>query len=76
MYRGFAANPGTRRVNIVASSLLIEAGMGDTKFKALMVALVVGAVGVFLKGAWDDAQEQIQEAANPPYRWSDKNRWE
>lgn len=50
--------------------------MGDTKFKALMVALVVGAVGVFLKGAWDDAQEQIQEAANPPYRWSDKNRWE
>lgn len=50
--------------------------MEDRKFKALMVAFAVGAAGVFLKGAWDDAKEQAEEAANPPYRWTDKNRWE
>ncbi|HEX9227871.1 MAG TPA: hypothetical protein VF885_14700 [Arthrobacter sp.] len=46
--------------------------MGDKTIKTLLVALVVGAVGVFFKTAWDDAEE----AAEPSYRWFDKNRWE
>lgn len=50
--------------------------MGDLKFKALVVALAAVPVGMFLKGAWDDAKKQAEEAANPPYRWTDKNRWE
>lgn len=50
--------------------------MEDKTLKVLLVAFAVGTVGVFLKSAWNDAKEQAEEAANPPYRWTDKNRWE
>jgi hypothetical protein len=50
--------------------------MGDKTGKELMVLLAVGAGGVFLKNAWDDAKKQAEKAANPRSRWTDKNRWE
>lgn len=43
---------------------------------AVFVAIGVGLVGIFLKSAWNDAKKQAEEAANPPFRWTDKNRWE
>jgi hypothetical protein len=50
--------------------------MEDKTVKRLVLLSAVGAVGMFLKGAWDDAKEQAVEAANPRFRWTDKNRWE
>ncbi|CAH0136401.1 hypothetical protein SRABI26_00358 [Arthrobacter sp. Bi26] len=43
---------------------------------AVLGAILVGSIGLFFKDAWDDAQEQAEEAANPRVRWTDKNRWE
>lgn len=44
----------------------------------LAVGVAFGAVlvTIFLKSAWNDAKKQAEEAANPPFRWTDKNRWE
>lgn len=50
--------------------------MGNKTFKALMLALVAVPVALFLKGAWGDAKEQAEEAANPHVRWFDENRWD
>lgn len=50
--------------------------MENKTLKVLLAAFAVGVVGVFLRGAWNDAKEQAEEAANPAYRWTDKNRWE
>lgn len=66
------AEPCESRANIVETSLLIEAGVKDKTIMTLMAAVVVGAVGLFFKGAWNDAEED----AKPSYRWFDKNRWE
>jgi hypothetical protein len=38
--------------------------------------IVFGSMGVFFKGAWDDAQQQVEEAADPHVRWTDAARWE
>lgn len=50
--------------------------MGEKTVKAVMLALLAVPVGLFLKGAWDDAKEQAEEAANPHVRWTDAARWE
>lgn len=42
----------------------------------VMGALVTALVASFLKNAWDDAQKQAYEAANPRVRWTDAARWE
>lgn len=55
---------------------VIGFGMDDKTGKAMIVFLAVGAVGIFLKSAWDDAKNQAKEAANLRPRWTDKNRWE
>lgn len=55
---------------------LIGAGMEVKTVKRLVLLIAAGAVGMFLKGAWVDAKEQAEEAANPQFRWTDKNRWE
>ncbi|WP_142036629.1 hypothetical protein [Arthrobacter sp. SLBN-100] len=41
-----------------------------------MAAIFVGLAGAFLKSAWDDAEKQAEEAANPHIRWTDGTRWE
>lgn len=50
--------------------------MGVKTFKAVILALVAVPVGLFLKSAWDDAEKQAEEAANPRVRWTDAARWE
>lgn len=50
--------------------------MGDLVAKVSIGAVIALGIGAFLKSAWDDAQKQAEETANPPYRWTDKNRWE
>lgn len=43
---------------------------------AVFAVIGVGLVTIFLKSAWNDAKKEAEEAANPPFRWTDKNRWE
>lgn len=41
-----------------------------------MAAVAAVLVGSFFKEAWNDAQKQAKEAANPRVRWTDAARWE
>jgi len=41
-----------------------------------MAAVAAVLVGSFFKEAWNDAQKQAEEAANPRVRWTDAGRWE
>ena len=57
----------------------IDGGRMELSGKAAMTvmgALVTALVASFLKNAWDDAQKQAYEAANPRVRWTDAARWE
>ena len=49
---------------------------GNKTIVAVLAAVGFGVVGHFLKSAWNDAKKQAEEDANPPFRWTDKNRWE
>jgi hypothetical protein len=68
--------PDHQQLLFGAPSLRIEADMGNWVFKGLVGIVAALVVGPFLKGAWDNAQKEAEEAAHPPFRWTDKNRWE
>ena len=49
----------------------------DDKTAVKVIGLfVLGAAALFLKGAWDDAKNQLEEEQNPRTRWTDANRWD
>lgn len=50
--------------------------MDEKKVWVVCAAIGVGMLGLFLKSTWNEAKKQAEEAANPPFRWTDKNRWE